>query len=119
MRTSIRALSVHCKNQRLKAPLVVCRGCAPSRSHVLCWRTVKLDLLVTWFRALDGRLKSIGEGLEDRKRAGNPNVPWGGDSLVAWRQRVNTRMRQLLDGPGLLERVNRLIAKDESARPGK
>jgi hypothetical protein len=72
---------------------------------------VKADLLVDWYRSLDGRLKSIGEGLEDWKRAGSPNVPWGGDSLVASRQRVDTRIRRLLDGPGLRERVNRLIAK--------
>jgi hypothetical protein len=79
----------------------------------------KAVLLVHWYKVLDRRLKSIGEALDDWKRAGNPNVPWGGNSLVAWRQRVDTRMRQLLDGPGLLERVNRLIAKNESARPGK
>jgi hypothetical protein len=80
---------------------------------------VKVDLLAHWYRALDGRLKSIGEALEDWKRAGNPNVACGGNCLVAWRQKVDTRMRQLLDGPGLLDRVNRLIAKDESARPSK
>jgi hypothetical protein len=70
---------------------------------------VKADLLAHWYKVLDHRPKSIGEGLEDWKRAGNPNVPWGGDSLVALRQGVDMRIRQLHDCPGMLERVNRLI----------
>jgi hypothetical protein len=69
--------------------------------------SIKADLLAFWYKVLDRRLQFIGEGLEHWKRSGHPNVRWG-DSLMALRQRVDTRFRELYEIPSLLDRVNRL-----------
>jgi hypothetical protein len=74
---------------------------------------IKADLLVHWYKILDCRLQFIGEGLEHWKNSSNRDVRWG-DPLMAIRQRVDRRFRELHKIPELLERVNRLLPADST-----